>query len=196
MKKGFTLAEILVVLAVLSLMGVLVVTIFTRSLRGANKSQILSSIKQNGQAVLEVMDKIIRGADDLVCVSGEPGNNTIVLEKAGIYTRYRFVTDSTGMTNGVILRDLPVPTSLEIDPRLFVNRVCNPADPLSQTTTLSDINPQTGVSILSGSFTKDTQDGFKPVITVMFVLGPGIEAPKAIAGQIDPVTFQTTIQLR
>lgn len=186
-RSGFTLVEILVVLAVLSLVGVLVVTIFTRTLRGANKSQILSSIKQNGQASLENMDKTIRGAHNLVCISSD--NNIIVVERDGIYTRYRFDLDLTGKTNGAVRMDRPIQAPQE--------RVCNPADPMVDFTTLSDTNTQTGVKVVSGSFKRGTpQAGFKDIVTILFALGPGVEAPKAVAGQIDPVTFQTTILIR
>lgn len=193
-RNGVTLAEILVVLAVLSLMGVLVVTIFTRTLRGANKSQILSSIKQNGQVILETMDKTIRSSDNLVCVSSEP-DNTIVVEKAGVYTRYRFMLDPTGTTNGVVWQDNPVLEADEVD---FINGVCSSTNlPMEEAVILSDTNSQTGVKIISGSFkNEDPKAGFKNIVTVNFDLGPGVQAPKAVAGQIDPVTFQTTIQLR
>lgn len=197
MKKGFTLVEMLVVLAVLSLVGVMVVTIFSRSLRGANKSQILSSIKQNGQTILENMDKTIRGADSLVCISENPGS-TIVIEREGIYIRYRFNIDETGKTNGAIRQDIASPSAQEADPRLFINRVCNPSDPMSSqtATVLSDTNSQTGVKIVAGSFARNKQAGFKDVVTITFILGPALEAPQVIAGQIDPVTFQTTVQIR
>lgn len=194
-RGGFTLAEMLVVLAVLSLVGVLVVTIFTRTLRGSNKAQILSAIKQNGQSVLEIMDKSIRGADNLVCIS-EPDNNTIVLERGGTYQRFRFVIDFTGRTNGAVRQDTATPSAQESDPRLFINRVCGAGSIMEEPVSLSDTNTQTGVALLSGSFKKSPQAGFKDVVTIEFVLGPPIEAPKAVAGQIDPVVFQTTIQLR
>lgn len=193
--QGFTLAEILVVIAVLSILGLLVVTIFSRTLRGSNKSQILSAIKQNGQAILGTMDKTIRDSDNLVCISSNP-DNTIVIVRNGIFTRYRFVPDSTGLNNGVVWIDNPIQGTQETDPRLFINRVCNPSDPLTGAQTFSDTNPQSGVNVLSGSFSKSVKAGFRDIITIEFTLGPGIEAPKAVAGQIDPATFHTTIELR
>ena len=82
-KKGFTLVEILVVIAILSVLGVLILTIFTRTLRGSNKSQIIGKIKQNGQSVLEQMDKTVRNSDKVVCVI----SSNLVVVKNGIYTR-------------------------------------------------------------------------------------------------------------
>ncbi len=190
MKKGFTLAEVLVVIGVLSVVGIIVLTIFTRTLRGNNKSQILTAIKENGQSVLENLDKSVRNADNIVCAAGF----TMVIFKDGAYTRYRFVS-SSAFSNGSIQQDIASPSAEESDPRLFVNRVCNPADPMNGTS-LTDTNPQTGVSLSSGSFTLNKGVGYKDTVTINFVLKPGFGAFQAVAGQIDPITFQTTTQLR
>lgn len=195
-EKGFTLAEILVVIAVISILGLLIVTIFSRTLRGTNKSQIISAIKQNGQAVLESMDKTIRGADNLVCISNDPPS-TIVVVEGGKYTRYRFQIYPDKSKNGVVFQDNPAAGINESDPRLFINRVCNPRDVMGVPQTLTDNNPQTGVNLISGSFQKNSpQAGFKDIVSIQFALGPGIDAAKAIVGQIDEVSFQTSIELR
>ena len=58
--NGFTIIEILVVIAVISIVGVIIAEIFFNTLRGSNKSSLITKIKQNGQTSLEVMDKAIR----------------------------------------------------------------------------------------------------------------------------------------
>lgn len=202
---GFTLVELLVVIAVLSIVGTLVLAIFTRSLRGSNKSQILLVIKQNGQSVLETMDKTIRNADNVVCPSIIPpvtsafSNNLVVVTK-GIYTRYRLVIPLR-----LIQQDNPVKQTdpdtnkEETDPK-FVLRVCNPADPMSSPVILTDTKPDSGVSIETDPgqelFKRDRSSGFKDQVTIKFMVKPGVQAPPAVTGQIDPVTFQTTIELR
>lgn len=192
-RSGFTLVEILVVIAVLSLIGGLVLTIFTRTLRGNNKSQIIAQIKENGQSVLETIGQTIRNADNVACVSNS--QNSIVVVKNGLYTRFRFVLDLTGATNGSIQQDNPIPSESETTPAPFINRVCLPENtPL--TNTLTDTNPQSGVSVLSGSFIRDKPPGLKDLITIKFTLTPGVATYKAVAGQIDPVNFQSTIELR
>lgn len=199
--KGFTLAEILVVIGVLSIVGVLVLTIFTRSLRGSNKSQILASIKQNGQSVLENMDKLIRSSDNVACVSSD----TLAVVKNGEYTRFRFLPPNINnpakgsclSTNGCITADKviqPPPPAPESDLRLFINNLC--IGPSQSPQILTDTNPQTGVSLENGSFSRSQQPGSKDVVTIKFNLLPGKKAPQAVAGQIDAVTFETTIQLR
>lgn len=188
MNKGFTIAELLVAIAIIAFLGTIMVAIFTSTLRGSNKSQILGSIKQNGQAVLEIMDKTIRSADNVICTSGD--TKTLVIEKNGIYTRFRFIVP-TSTANGKIQQDSPLPG---VDMETFLMNVC--INPMSTPITLTDTNTQTGISVKEGSFTRNQQAGSKDNVTVSFTLGPGVQAPPAVAGQIEPVKFQTTVQLR
>lgn len=195
MNKGFTLVEILVVIAIIAIVGTMLVAIFSSALRGSNKAQILAVIKQNGQAVLENMDKIIRGADNVVC----SGEQTLVIVKDGIYIRYKFSPPSAN-TNGVIQQDNPVQpaTGNNSDIKLFKDNVCS--DPMGTDSpvvnTLNDNNILSGISVENGAFTRDKSAGFKDQIIIKFDLRPGVDVPAAISGQIDPVSFQTAIQLR
>ena len=195
-KDGFTLAEVLVVMAVLSILGGLVLNIFSRNLRGTNKSQILISLKENGQGVLENMTNSIRNADDLVCISSNP-QNTLVVVKNGVYTRFQLVVQQAD-ANGFIRQDSPTPAldGSESDPRVFVNRVCNPSDPMPTAMVLTDDSLQKGVSVVAGRFELDEEAGFKDSVKITFSLAPPIKTLRAVAGIIDPVTFETTIQLR
>lgn len=198
-ERAFTLVEILVVVAVLSVVGILVLTIFTRNLKGTNKTQILGAIKQNGQSVLEAMTSTIRDSDNIVCPSTTAPSNTLVVVAKGIYTRYRFIAPDA--SNGLIQRDNPAKqTDLatdqeETDPA-FVIRICGTADPMVGPNVLTDTNPQSGVSLASGSFSLNRQAGFKDNVKVTFELSPGIGALPALVSEIGTVTFETTIQLR
>jgi len=208
MPDGFTLVELLVVVAVLSIMGVLLLTIFTSSLRGSNKSQILSSIKQNGQAVLENMDKTIRSADRVVCVSSE--DKTVVVVNKGNYTRYRFIKP-TAAANGYMQQEnfaLPSSPPQGADPNLYIrdfeSTVC--IDPSISPQIITDTNPQTGISIdcvgnppdcpAKPIFKRDKLAGYKDQVTIQFSASPAVNAPAALRGQIDAVTFETTVQVR
>ena len=206
-RSGFTLAEMLVVLGVLSILGLIVLTIFTRSLRSTNKTQVTLSIKENGQSVLENLDKSIRNSDDLVCPALAEGetkvsSNTLVVFKEGVYTRYRIslpsdtTTSPTCAENGCVAMDFPVKTTEETTDQLFINRVCNSTDPLTAPTVLTDSDSEKGIMIDQGAFTLDRKSGFNDFITIKFVLKAPPGAPTAVAGQIDPVNFETTVQLR
>ena len=216
--------EMLVVISVLSVVSVMILTIFTRSLRGGNKAQIIATIKQNGQSVLENMDKTIRNSDNVVCPVVTPpattaDSNNLVVKSGGIYTRYRFISPSPSPTptvNGLIKQDNPTKQSVagvtpareETDAELR-NRICQFTDPLlTSALTLTDTNTQTGISVTCAAsdgvpdctenpiFSRDRSAGFKDQVKIHFDLKPGVSASQAIAGQIDPVIFQTTIQLR
>ncbi len=204
MKKGFTLVEMLVVISILSIFGALILTIFTRSLRGSNKSQIIGVIKQNGQAVLENMDKTIRNADDVVCISSLSPSDTIVVVKGGIYTRYKFTNIGSVIINGSIQQDFPIQPSSGDNSQLdrFLANVC--IDPIgTEAQTLTDTDTKTGISVICVNyncnnrfFSRDSSPGSNDQVTIRFAIEPGVEVSPAIAGQIDPVTFQTTVQLR
>lgn len=196
-KNGFTLVEIIVVMAITAMVGTILVIIFINTLRGSNKAQILSVIKQNGQIVLENMDKTIRNADDVVCRSTD--GNTLVVVNNGIYTRFRLVPP-TLTANGSIQQDFPVQPS-EKYMEVFLRDICYGTDPLIAAQYLTHSSLQTGVSVRNVSlseplFTRNQQDGLKDSITISFLLAPAIGSPTVVVSQIDPVSFQTTIGLR
>lgn len=198
---GFTLVEIVVVMGVLAVLGTIITIIFSRSLRGSNKAQILSAIKQNGQSVLEILDKNIRGADNVVCPPPSSSSTTLVYETQGSYTRYRFIapTTTSPLKNGKIIQDNPTPTEEESqqDPSVFLGRICNINDIIeeNQITEITDTNPLSGVSV-AGHFERDSKEGFMDIVTVDFTVSPGVSASPGLGGDIDPVPFVTTITLR
>lgn len=200
MKKGFTLVEILVVIGVLGIVGILVFSIFAQSLKGSNKAQILSSIKKNGEAILQTMDKTIRDADHLVCVGtyvAAAANDTLVVASGGKYTRYRFIApDPASSLNGKIQQDFPNPPPVGADdPNYSQSYLCS--EPPISPQTITDTNSQTGTSVYSGQFTKQTaKAGYSDLVTIQFTLKPGVGAPTSVTGQIDDVNFATTIELR
>lgn len=191
--------ELLVVIGVVAIMGALLTEIFYRSLRGGNKSQLITVIKQNGQSVLENMDKNIRAADHIVCPTTATSDTLVVEDsdvtaKGEVYTRFRFIPE--GATNGSIQQDQPVQVAPETL-TAFLTRICSSSDPLISPTILTDTNTRVGVSVpLGAQFTRGRLAGFKDLVTINFSLKPGVAAPKALADQIDPVVFTTTIELR
>lgn len=207
--RGFTLVELLVAIGVLAVVGILILTIFARTLQGNNKSKITGVIKQNGQSVLEQMDKTVRNADNVVCPTTSTTSDNLVVVNKSIYTRYRFIAPSPAASptsNGLIQQDNPATQCImgsppcsgsryETDVELR-DRICTSSDPMSQPATLTDTNTQVGVSVVNGLFTRDRSSGFRDQVTIKFDLKPGVGVPPILSGQIDTVTFQTTVGLR
>lgn len=186
-KSGFTLAEVLVAITALTILGVVIVEVFLRSLQGGNKATVLANIKQNGQGALEIMDKTIRSANAVVCPITMNSSDVVAVEKDGLFTRFRFIYPSG--ENGYIEQD---------NPSEFSASICSSGDLPAFPTILTDTNTKSGVNILQpGSFfKKDKKAGFKDVVTIQFRLSPGVKSAGGIISKIDPVTFTTTVELR
>lgn len=78
-QKGFTLVEMLAVMVVFVVIGSFVTAILITSLRGNNKTNTLTAVRQNGNYALSQMAKTIRNARYLVSPSscGTVSNPTI-----------------------------------------------------------------------------------------------------------------------
>lgn len=93
MKKGFTLVELLVVLAIFLTVGGVIISVLYISLRGSNKAEVVTSIKQNGDFALSQMVKSIRFAGSLnspsSCVPSQSASSiTITSISDGAQTTY------------------------------------------------------------------------------------------------------------
>lgn len=186
-KKGFSLIEVLVVIAMIALIGIVITELFFRSFLGSNKASIVSNIKQNGQSALEQMDKTIRGAEKVLAVCPDPNPNTILIYKEGIYTRFRFNPPAPSVNpreNGYISSD-----------NLSDCSALTPIDPAA-VNILTDRNSSKGVSVTDGKFEFTRVPGFKDVVTITFHVGPAVYSGANMLSSIDPVEFKTTIELR
>lgn len=205
LSNGFTLMEMLVVVAVLSIFGIILTQIFVRSLTGSYKVQILSAIKQNGQAALEAMDKNVRGADAIICPTlTSPSADTLMIVKNGVYTRYRLVPPSPPVSptiNGYLAQDTPLVDPLNPD----LNALCPETAIMSSPVIITDnqssyTGNKIGVSLigdpLGSGFRREAQAGVKDLVVISFQVVPGVQVPRALGSQIDPVRFTTTIELR
>lgn len=63
--KGFTLVELLVVMVVLLTVGTIIGVILFSAFRGANKTNTIIQVRQNGSYAIAQMEKTIRGAYSL-----------------------------------------------------------------------------------------------------------------------------------
>jgi prepilin-type N-terminal cleavage/methylation domain-containing protein len=94
-KKGFSLIEVLVTVTILTMLGVAISTILTRSFSGNSKTELIGNIKQNGQSALGVMEKDIRDSDTIACplTSGSSTVLALLTKTDGKYIRLTFVPE-------------------------------------------------------------------------------------------------------
>jgi prepilin-type N-terminal cleavage/methylation domain-containing protein len=64
-EKGFTLLEILVVIGIIGIITGITSDIFIQIIKASNKANIVTEIKQNGDAVLNQLDRLVRNADSI-----------------------------------------------------------------------------------------------------------------------------------
>lgn len=186
-ERGFTLVEMLVVVAIMAVAAIILVQTFSGILRGNSKSQVLGSIKQNGQSAIDTMDKVIRNAGALVCPLSS-GDTLVVQNSDGSFTRYKFIAPAppTNPTaNGYILQDKTLAGSTVPN--------CTEAPATYQI--LTDTDKKTGVSITNGLFSIN-KEGSSSIITVEFTGEPGLDFQAAFGSQIDSVKFKTSVTIR
>lgn len=181
LRNAFTLVELLVVLTIVSTLSVIFVEVFFRNLRGGSKTQIVGVLKQNGQTAMEVMDKIIRTSDKVICPLANSQLDTLVVQKEGQYIRFKFnPPTSSPPANGFISQD----------------SVGDCTSPLSSSTSLTNTNSTNGASVLSGSFSLNSSPGYKNLVTISFQIGPAVNIPKTLTDTAEPIRFNTTVELR
>ncbi len=57
MNKGFSLVEVIVVIAILAVIGVITSTILSRSYRASSQGELLGKLKQNGDIAMKNIDE-------------------------------------------------------------------------------------------------------------------------------------------
>lgn len=191
LQSGLTLLEILIVIGVIGVVLTIITEIFYRSVKITLRTQMINTLKQNGQFTIDNIDKIIRGTEVVVCPTVAPGVNmtstsdSIVVFKQGVYTRFKYnpSTYSGSISyNGYISQDS--------------ERDCTSASPPTEKI-LTDTDKTKGVSISATSmFTRNSTTGYKDSIMISFTVEPAKEAPKSVVSQVNSVQFNTTVTLR
>lgn len=73
MKKGVSLIEILIVVAIFAVLGLLISRVILTTLRGSNRSDSLVKVRDNLDYALSVMERQIRNADSVSpCPNPDP----------------------------------------------------------------------------------------------------------------------------
>ena len=72
MRKGYTLIELTIVMALLLIVGTIIVGIISSALRGNTKTKITTDIAQNGNYAISVMSDLITNSQKLNSLTGYP----------------------------------------------------------------------------------------------------------------------------
>jgi prepilin-type N-terminal cleavage/methylation domain-containing protein len=67
---GFTLMELIIVIAVLGIIAVSATTLFYRSIRTTNKSDSITESDKNAQFALTIIERFVRNARKVVAIGG------------------------------------------------------------------------------------------------------------------------------
>lgn len=191
-QAGFTIVEALVAIAIIGVIGFILSDLLSRTFKGGNKSQLIGSIKQNGQSVLNNIDLTVRNSDSVVCAQSAT-YSTLVLNKQGKYVRYRFYPP-TSSANGYIGQDSPT-----WDNPIEASSLCDDSQ-LQRSTDiiyLTDRNLYSGVSVEATQFIRITNPGVKDSINIKISIAPGIKAKETFDSSVlEPIKFDTTVVLR
>ncbi|OGD94075.1 hypothetical protein A2697_03660 [Candidatus Curtissbacteria bacterium RIFCSPHIGHO2_01_FULL_41_44] len=192
LSKGFTLIELLVVLGIL-VIGVGSTLLFLTSiLRGTNQANVTAEVKQNGQAILDSLERQIRNATDVNCLN-QSGNSTSCADAAVSDKYIKLIRPNE---NPLHIKCFASTGSLNGWMGVVVSTSNNPSD--SSYTTLTNSDTVSGVDIQSCSFkaTPSTSGSLSPaLVNVSFVVNQGIKAPSR-ADFLANAKFETTISLR
>jgi prepilin-type N-terminal cleavage/methylation domain-containing protein len=178
---GFTLIELLVVIVVLGILGVVGTDLFSSVIKGTNKANIISEVKQNGQLVMDIIERNIREATEATNPILTPGSpptydtTSLVLTTPSGTVTFGFDAECktcTPPTNGQITMN---------------------TSPITSTDT------KTGVSVTSVSYTilpPPTPSPAAPsVILVSMTINQGAQAPTRKDFTAN-VVLTTTVALR
>ncbi len=198
---GFSLVEALVVAGVIAVLGLVLVQLLTRILKGGNKTQVISLIKQNGQVALNTIDTTVRQSDNVICPDKNTSGNILVILKNGSFTRIWFVTGNA--SDGYIAMDNPSVS----DPTQANNPIIPNPNFLCNLTTVAPTIIQTltapgSVSLLTSpapQFIRSSSSGSTDLLNIQFDLGPskllGATAENQV-GTNNSVHFTDSVGLR
>ena len=192
--KGFTLIELLVVLGILAAAVGASMIFLTSVLKGTNQANVTAEVKQNGQVVLDSLEKQIRGATDVECANS--AGNSVDCSDASASLKYLKLvrSDEDPLHIGCFLDSLPKTENGWIG--IVDSALAYP----SSTNYVSVTNKDaiSGVDIQDCNFKVSSASSgttSPSVVSISFIVNQGIDAPSR-ADFLANAKFETTISLR
>lgn len=188
-KKGFTLIELLVVMLILGFIGSIAVGIVASALRGANKSAVITNIRQNGNYAISQMTKMIAYAQEFegVCKGTDDCTNplnfsTSCSNPAQVYKYLKIKNSDGGETifSCNLAADSPANTIASVSANLNLSS----GTPLTDTTDMKI----TTCNFYCASFSTTVS----PTINITFTL----TSNGTLAENISQISFETSVKPR
>lgn len=189
--KGFTLIEILVVLGILVITVSSTLLFLTSVLRGSNKANVYAEVKQNGQSVLDSLERQVRNAVDAQQISVE-GLNTIKLTRQDQNPLYIICKGSDASHNGYI-GTLTLVAATDPDPTSSGSFIA--------LTNKDDVNSGVDLDCISDAACKlqvippSSGSNSPPIVSLCFYANQATQAPSRQDFLVG-LKFKTTISLR
>lgn len=189
--NGFTLIELLVVLGILAITVGSSVVFLSSILKGTNQANVTAEVRQNGQLVLDALERQIRNATDVECFEGA---NKVTCNPANPYQHIKLLRKSA----------LPLHfkcfTGTALIPNGWIGTVESTVDDPSSSSyaTLTNQDPIAGVDVSSCQLVVNPASagtGSPAVVKIKFTVNQGIEAPSR-QDFLANAQFETTVSLR
>lgn len=186
---GFTLVELLVVIGVLGMVTGTALLFLTSILKGSNQARIVAEVKQNGQIVLDSIDRQIRSAQEIRSIGPPAGSGSaieLVLNGGNVYFACFNPVSSSPVQNGWIG---------------IANSSGGPYNSLTNKDTVSGISiicdwdlvsPGVDTFAVFGNAT----DPYPQIVKVNFKVKQPVNASSRVDFEVSEQLFSTTISLR
>ena len=198
---GFTLIEILVVVALLGVLAAISADTFTNIMRAQNKARVVNELQQTGNYVLSIIEQQVRDADEIWCCGSDdnwpgaesPRGNTCESLGFSADKAVGFVKDGEYIIFGTwnVVKVNPKGDYFTFEG--ITRRVNGGSTPI-----LTDTDAVTGVDLAGSSFTCDAE-GRRVTIELKLNPAPGAPTRKDFqmgVGGADAVVLKTTVVVR